>query len=160
MPPVRPVPARAGPLQANQARKPPSPRTRLRSKHGKEIARNDMTNKNKSRICYECRQKGHMGKDCPNGNIPKSNLVHYDFHKLRNDKNGTCAIREISSPLYSMRDIWVPKHLVTNPIGPNKCWVQKKCLLSLQVKRDALSTWLEELEITLYTTDHVKEKLV
>jgi hypothetical protein len=98
MPPVRPVPTKAGPLQANQAKKPPSLRTRLRSKQGKEIARNDITNKNKSRIFYECRQKGHMGKDCPNGNIPKSNLVHYDFHKLRNDKNGTCAIREISSP--------------------------------------------------------------
>jgi hypothetical protein len=125
MPPVRPVPARAGPLQANKARKPPSPRTRLRSKHGKEIARNDMTNKNKSCICYECRQKGHMGKDCPNGNIPQSSLVNYDFHKLRNDKNGTCAIREISSPRYSMRAIWVPKHLVTNPIGPNKCWVPR-----------------------------------
>jgi hypothetical protein len=125
MPPVRLVPARAGSLQANKARKPPSPRTRLRSKHGKEIARNDMTNKNKSRICYECRQKGHMGKDCPNGNIPKSNLVHYDFYKLRNDKNGTCAIREISSPRYSMRAIWVPKHLVTNLIGTNKCWVPR-----------------------------------
>jgi hypothetical protein len=125
MPPVRPVPARASPLQANKARKPPSPRTRLRSKHGKEIARNDMTNKNKSCICYECRQKGHMGKDCPSGNIPQSSLVNYDFHKLMNDKNGTCAIREISSPRYSMRAIWVPKHLVTNPIGPNKCWVSR-----------------------------------
>jgi hypothetical protein len=35
MPPVRPVPARAGPPQANKARKTPSPRTRLRGKHGK-----------------------------------------------------------------------------------------------------------------------------
>jgi hypothetical protein len=93
MPPVRPVPARAGLLQANKARKPPSRRTRLRSKHGKEIVRNEMTNKNKSRICYECRQKGHISKYCPNGNIPQSSLVNYDFHKLRNDKNGTCAIR-------------------------------------------------------------------
>jgi hypothetical protein len=125
MPPVRPVLARAGPLQTNKARNPPSPRTRLRSKHGKEIARNDMTNKNKRCICYECRQKGHMDKDCPNANIPQSSLVNYDFHKLRNDRNGTCAIREISSPRYRMRAIWVPKHLVTNPIGPNKCWVPR-----------------------------------
>jgi hypothetical protein len=126
MPPVRPVPARAAPPQANKARKTPSPRTRLRSKHGKEIVRNDVTNKNKSRICYECRQKGHMGKNCPNGNIPKSNLVHYDFHKLRNDKNEICAMREISSSQYRMRAIWVPKHRVTNPIGPNTCWVPRK----------------------------------
>jgi hypothetical protein len=35
MPPVRPVPARADPLQANKERKPPSSRTRLRSKLGK-----------------------------------------------------------------------------------------------------------------------------
>jgi hypothetical protein len=114
MPPVRLVPARAAPLQASKARKIPSTRTSLRSKHGKQIVRNGVTNKNKNHICYECRQKGHMGKDCPNGNIPKSNLVHYDFHKLRNDKNRTCALREISSPHCSMRPIWVPKHLVTN----------------------------------------------
>jgi hypothetical protein len=60
-------------------------------------------------------------KDCPNGKIPKSNLVH----KLMNDKNGTCAIREIISPQCSIRDIGVPKHLVANPIGPNKCWVPR-----------------------------------
>jgi hypothetical protein len=35
MTPVRPVSSRAGPPQANQARKTPSPRTRLRGKHGK-----------------------------------------------------------------------------------------------------------------------------
>jgi hypothetical protein len=55
MPPVRPVPVRAAPLQANKAKKTPSPRTRLRSKHGKEIVRNEVTHKNKTRICYECR---------------------------------------------------------------------------------------------------------
>jgi hypothetical protein len=113
------------PTSSKQGKEAPSPRTRLKSKHGKEIVRNGVTNKNKSRICYECRQKGHVGKDCPNGNIPKSNLVHYDFHKLRNDKNGTCALREISSPHCSMRAIWVPKHLMTNPIGANKCWVPR-----------------------------------
>jgi hypothetical protein len=33
-----------------------------------------VTNKNKSHICYECRQKGHMGKDFPNGNVPNQTL--------------------------------------------------------------------------------------
>jgi hypothetical protein len=100
-------------------------KTKAQYKHGQENTRSGVTNKNKSQIFYECRQKGHMGKDCPNGNIPKSNLVHYDFHKLRNDKNGTCAMREISSPHCTMRAIWVPKDLVTNLVGPNKCWVPR-----------------------------------
>jgi hypothetical protein len=74
MPPVRPVLAKAATPQANKARKTPSPRSRLRRKHGQEITRNNVTNKNKSHICYECRQKGHMGKDFPNGNVPNQTL--------------------------------------------------------------------------------------
>jgi hypothetical protein len=93
-----------------------------------------VTNKNKSRIFYECHKKGHMGKDCPNGNIPKSNLVHYDFRNLRNDKSGTCAMREISSPQTSMRAIWVPKHLVANLVGPNKCWVPRNACWACRLK--------------------------
>ena len=45
----------------------------------------------KHRICYTGRAKGHMGKDCPNGNELNSNLVHYYFTKLRKDQAGTCA---------------------------------------------------------------------
>jgi hypothetical protein len=60
---------------------------------------------------------------CPHGNTPQSNLIHYDFRKLRNDKISTCAMRIISSPQTSTRAIWVSNHLVTNLVGPNKCWV-------------------------------------
>ena len=79
----------------------------------------------KHRICYTCRAKGHMGKDCPNGNELNSNLVHYDFTKLRKDQADTCAIRVINSPRTSIRAIWVPKHLVANLSGSNKVWVPK-----------------------------------
>jgi hypothetical protein len=54
MPLVKPVPTRSATPQANKPKKAPSPRTRLRSKHVQEIARNGVTNKDKSRICYAC----------------------------------------------------------------------------------------------------------
>jgi hypothetical protein len=79
----------------------------------------------KSRICYTCRKKGHLGNDCPNGNTPQSNLVHYEFHKLRNDKIDTCSKWLISSPQVSTRAIWILKNLMTNLVGHNKCWVPK-----------------------------------
>jgi len=81
--------------------------------------------KAKHRTCYTCREKGHLDKDCPKGNPQISNLVHYNFTKLRNDQAGTCAIRVIESPRTSIRAIWVPKHLVANLSGPNKVWVPK-----------------------------------
>jgi hypothetical protein len=79
----------------------------------------------KGRICYTCREKGHLDNDCLNGNTPQSNLVHYDFHKLRNDKVDTCTMRLIGSPQVSTRAIWIPKHIVTDLVGPNKRWVPK-----------------------------------
>ena len=66
-----------------------------------------------------------MGKDCPNGNELNSNLVHYDFTKLRKDQASTCAIRVIDTSRTSTRAIWVPKHLVANLSGSNKVWVPK-----------------------------------
>ena len=81
--------------------------------------------KAKHRTCYICRENGHLGKDYPKGKSPNSNLVHYDFTKLRKDKAGTCAIGMIDSPRTSIRTIWLPKHLVSNLYGPNKAWVPK-----------------------------------
>ena len=81
--------------------------------------------KAKHRTYYTCREKGHLGKDCPKGNPQTSNLVHYDFTKLRKDQVGTCAIRVIKSPRTSIRAIWVPKHLLTNLDGPNNICVPK-----------------------------------
>ena len=94
-------------------------------KQVKNVKDNSESNKAKHCTCYTCREKGHLGKDCPKGNSPNSNLVNYDFAKLRKDKAGTCAIRVIDSPRTSIRTIWVPKHLVTNFDGPNKVWVPK-----------------------------------
>ena len=83
------------------------------------------SSKAKHSTSYTCRGKGYFCKHCPKGNAQISNLVHYDFTKLRKDQTGTCAIRVINSPRTSIRAIWVPKHFVTNLDGPNKVWVPK-----------------------------------
>ena len=67
-----------------------------------------------------------MSKDCPNGNLPKSKLVQYNFAKLGKDKMSTYATKVIKSPNVSIRAIWVPKSIVANIVGPNKNWAPKK----------------------------------
>ena len=67
-----------------------------------------------------------MSKDYPNGNLPNSKLVQYDFAKLRNDKMSTYATKVINSPNVSTRAIWVPKSIVANIVGSNKNWAPKK----------------------------------
>jgi hypothetical protein len=59
-----------------------------------------------------------------------------------------------------MRDIWVPKNLVTNPMGLNKCWVPRNACLACRIERGALSTWLKDLEIMMDSIDHVKGKFI
>ena len=79
----------------------------------------------KHRICYTCRAKGHMSKDCLNGKVLNSKLVQYNFAKLGRDKISTYATKVIQSPNASIRAIWVPKSIVTNVVGSNKSWTPK-----------------------------------
>ena len=123
--PVRPVSAQNAQPRSYKHNQESNSWVRPRMKQVQNIKDNSESSKAKHRTCYTCREKGHLGKDCPKGKSPNSNLVHYDFTKLRKDQTCTCAIRVIESPQTSIRAIWVPKHLVSNLYGPNKVWVPK-----------------------------------
>jgi hypothetical protein len=82
----------------------------------------EKASKNKNRLCYTCKGKGHLSKDCHMGNTSKLNLS-IDLNMLRRPKNDTCARKVIGSPCASTQAIWVPKSLVTNHNGPNIVWV-------------------------------------
>ena len=69
-------------------------------------------------------ERGHLSYDCPNGNTPKPNTCVYD-NMLRRATNGVSTRKVMCSPQTSTKAIWVPKHLLTNPKGPNKSWVPK-----------------------------------
>ena len=79
---------------------------------------------NKGRICYACKRKGHLSYECPNGNAPKPNTFVYN-DMLRKTTNVVSTSKVMCSPQTSTKAIWVPKHLLTNPKGPNKSWVPK-----------------------------------
>jgi hypothetical protein len=124
--PIRPVLATVAPqehIKRNQAS------TASHKTKKQQVSKNKCkasASKIKSRICYTFWSKGHESNECPNGNIPKSKLVNYPFSRLRDDKNGIYATRVICSPQTSIRAIWIPKSLVTNPKGPNMVCVPKR----------------------------------
>jgi hypothetical protein len=67
----------------------------------------------KHQTCYTCRNKGHLSNDCPKTQsfihkVVKANISHWVPKKV------TSTIKVINSPYDSPRDIWVPKHLLTN----------------------------------------------
>jgi hypothetical protein len=84
----------------------------------------DKASRLKYQTCYTCCDKGHLIKDCPKTQtfirkVDNNNISHVE------SKNDTSTIKVIGSPYNSPRDIWVPKHLLTNHEGPNKDWVPK-----------------------------------
>jgi hypothetical protein len=84
----------------------------------------DKASKIKHQICYTCRDKGHLSKNCRKTQtfihkVVKINISHVE------PKNDTSITKMISSSYNSHRAIWVPKHLLTNHEGPNKTWVLK-----------------------------------
>jgi hypothetical protein len=84
----------------------------------------DKASRIKHQICYTCRDKGHLSKNCSKTQtfihkVIKGNISHVK------PKNDTIITKMISSSCPSPRAIWVPKHLLTNHEGPNKCWVPK-----------------------------------
>ena len=124
--PVRPVQARAA---AGHVKKPTKPTLPLKKTCDAQKYNNKVKStfvKLKHRICYTCRAKGHMSKDCLNGNLLNTKLVQYDIAKLGKDKMNTHATKVIKSPNVSIRAIWVPKSIVANVAGPNNIWAPKK----------------------------------
>jgi hypothetical protein len=84
----------------------------------------DKASRIKHQICYICRDKGHLSKNCPKTQtfihmVAKVNISHVE------PKNDTNITKMISSSCNSLHAIWVPKHLLTNHEGPNKAWVPK-----------------------------------
>jgi hypothetical protein len=84
----------------------------------------DKSSRIKYKICYTCRDKGHLSKNCPKTQtfihkVVKVNISHVE------PKNDISIIKMISSSCNSPRAICVPKHLLTHHEEPNKSWVPK-----------------------------------
>jgi len=123
--PVRPVQASAAAGPIKKPTRSILAHRRTTDAQKSKIQVNSTFVKLKHRICYTCRAKGHMSKDCLNGKVLNSKLVQYNFARLGRDKISTYATKIIQSPNASIRAIWVPKSIVTNIVGSNKGWTPK-----------------------------------
>jgi hypothetical protein len=98
----------------------------------KHISKNESTKRHskdkasriKHQICYTCRDKGHLSKNCPKTQTFIHKVVRVNISHVE-PKNNTSIIKMISSSCNNTHAIWVAKHLLTNHEGPNKVWVSK-----------------------------------
>ena len=81
-----------------------SSRKRLIDKEANKKQEKKISCKNKHRICYTCREKGHLSMDCPMGNTLKLNSS-IDLNLLRRPKNDTCTRKVVGSPCASTKAI-------------------------------------------------------
>jgi CTP:phosphocholine cytidylyltransferase-like protein len=82
------------------------------------------SSKHEDHLCSICRKKGHLCKDFHIGNYSTPSLS-IDSYVTRQPKIATCARKVMSLPSGSIKDIWVPRSLLTNLDGPIKRWGPK-----------------------------------
>jgi hypothetical protein len=73
----------------------------------------DKANMIKHQICYTCRDKGHISKNCPKTHTFIHKVVKVNISHMK-PKNVTSITKMISSSCNSPHAIWVSKHLLTN----------------------------------------------
>ncbi|OQU83412.1 hypothetical protein SORBI_3005G110565 [Sorghum bicolor] len=76
------------------------------------------------RMCYSCRERGHMAHSCPLGNNSKPISID-DNIVLRKDGNGTSLVaiaKHLATHTKAM-----PKYVAPNLRGPKLVWVPSKC---------------------------------
>jgi hypothetical protein len=82
------------------------------------------SSRQEDRLCYICRKKGHQCKDCPIGKYSSSSLS-INSYVTKQPKIATCARKVMSLPNANIKDVWVPRSLLTDLDGPIKRWEPK-----------------------------------
>jgi hypothetical protein len=75
------------------------------------------------RMCYLCRERGHMAHSCPLGENSKPSSID-DTNMLRKDGNGTSIIAIAKHPAIHTKAM--PKYVAPNLRGPKLVWVPSK----------------------------------
>jgi hypothetical protein len=88
--------------------------------------KHNMSNEEKAqakRMCYSCRERGHMAHSCPLGNSSKPISID-DTNVLRKDDNGTSMVAIARHP--STHTKVMPKYVAPNLRGLKFVWVPSR----------------------------------